>query len=101
MAFALQREGYEVLPATDAAEAELLLERGLPDLVVADMMLTGPSGFHVVRLVADRSEGRVPAIMISGNTSTAHRAYALASGAASFLPKPFALADLLGADHRL
>ena len=101
MAFALQREGYEVLAAADSAEAELLLERGLPDLVVADMMLPGPSGFYVVRLVADRSEGRVPAIMISGNTSTAHRDYALAAGADSFLAKPFALADLLGAVHQL
>lgn len=96
MAFALRRRGYEVLTAVDAHEADDLLARGLPDLLVVDMLLPGPSGFQVVRSVRERSDERVPVLMASGNSSSAHRNYAYAAGVDAFLAKPFALAELVG-----
>lgn len=94
MATVLRRRGYEVIDAANAAEAEDVLARGLPDLLVAAMMLPGRSGFQVVRLVRERSDGRVPVVMVSGIASPAHRDYAYASGVDAFLAKPFSAADL-------
>lgn len=101
MAFGLRRRGYEVYTAADVPEADDFLARGLPDLLVADMLLPGPSGFRVVQTVRERSEGRVPVVMVSAASSPAHRDYALASGVTVFLPKPFALAELTRVAERL
>ena len=91
---ALQRRGYRVHTAADAPAAEAALAGGLPDLLVAEMMLPGASGFQVVRLVAERSDGRVPVVMMSAAASPPHRDYAFAAGADVFLAKPFSLAEL-------
>ena len=91
----LHRSGYTVLPAADATEAESRLATGLPDLLLVDMLLPVRSGFQVLRLVKEQSDGRVPAIMVSGLTSPIHQQYAHAAGADRFLVKPFRLAQLL------
>ena len=101
MALELRRHGYVVHAAADAVEAEAALNRGLPDLVISDMILPGASGFRIVALVDSLSEGRVPVLMISANTSRAHRDYALEIGANRFLAKPFALSELVAAAETL
>jgi DNA-binding response OmpR family regulator len=100
-ALTLRRHGYRVVTAEDGKQAEQWLAADLPDLALVDMMIPGSSGFAVTHLIQERSDGHVPVIMMSGNTSPAHRDYAFASGADVFLPKPFALAALLDAAHRL
>ena len=95
MEHALERSGYDVRAVSDAREAETALNGGLPCLVITDMMLPGASGFSVIRSVVERSEGQVPVLMISGNSSSAHRDYALAAGANGFLAKPFDLDELI------
>lgn len=92
---ALERSGFAVQAVGDAFDAETALNSGLPCLVITDMMLPGASGFSIIRSVAERSEGQIPVLMISGNTSSAHRDYALAAGANGFLAKPFDLDDLI------
>lgn len=101
MALGLRRRGYEVQTAGDAVEAEDLLARGLPHLLVTDMMLPGRSGFQVARLVEERSDGRVPVVMVSANTSPAHRDYAFASGVDTFLAKPVSPVELAAAAEEL
>jgi DNA-binding response OmpR family regulator len=101
MAHSLRRRGYEVQTAGDAAAAEDLLARGLPHLLVTDMMLPGPSGFQVARLVAERSDGRVPVVMVSASTSPVHRDYAFASGVDTFLARPVSPVELAAAVEEL
>lgn len=101
MAELLRDTGYEVIVCADGVEAEAALLDELPDLVVIEMLLAGRSGFQVAQLVNERSDGRVPVVMTSWIGSPAHRDYALAAGAAAFLRKPFALADLAALAVRL
>ena len=100
MATTLMRRGFEVFTSADAIEAEEFLSRGLPDLLIADVMLPGASGFSIAELVVERSEGQVPVLMMSGNTGRAHREYALAAGAKGFLAKPFSMAELIAATEK-
>lgn len=92
---ALEQSGFAVRAVADAVDAEAALNSGLPCLVITDMMLPGASGFSIIRSVVERSEGQVPVLMISGNTSREHRDYALAAGANGFLAKPFDLDELI------
>ncbi len=92
---ALEGNGFAVRAVGDARDAETALNSGLPCLVITDMLLPGASGFSIIRSVAERSEGQIPVLMISGNTSREHRDYALAAGANGFLAKPFDLNELI------
>jgi len=99
--FALNHRGYHVIPALTGDLAAELLTRQLPDLAVLDMLLPGQSGFQLTRLVKERSEGRVPVVMMSDHPAPAHRDYAFAAGVDHFLEKWLAPARLLEVVERL
>jgi CheY-like chemotaxis protein len=83
--FALRSRGYHVLTATDGGRAVELLARHIPDAVVVNMFLPGQSGFQVARLVKERSDGRVPVLMLAAAAADAHADYALSLGIEGFL----------------
>ncbi len=68
------------------------------DLVVLDLMLPGMDGRQVLeRLVDERPEQRV--LVLSAVPEIGTRVAVLEAGAADFLPKPFAVAELLARVH--
>jgi two-component system OmpR family response regulator len=85
---ALRRRGYHVVVAADGGRAADLLVRYHPDAVVAGVLLPGSSGFQLARAAKERSDGRVPVVLLSPLASAAHRDYALALGVAEFLTGP-------------
>lgn len=94
---ALADRGHRVLSAADGTTAADLLGRMLPDVAVFDMLLAGQSGLQLAMLLKERSDGRVPVVMMSGHVSAALRDYALAAGVDRFFDKPFPLADVVEA----
>ncbi|HJZ57468.1 MAG TPA: response regulator transcription factor [Gemmataceae bacterium] len=101
IAFVLRCHGYTVVTSGDGVEAAELAGRESLDLAVIDMMLPGLSGFQLTQRVKEQSNGLVPVIMISGNSSAAHQDYAHASGVDLFLAKPFPLHALADAARAL
>jgi DNA-binding response OmpR family regulator len=91
----LQRQGYRVLSALDGDAATALMAEQFPDIAILDMMLPGQSGFQITLRIKEQSEGRAFVVMMSGNTSAAHRDYALSAGVDRFLAKPFTMAKFL------
>jgi DNA-binding response OmpR family regulator len=84
----LEREGYEVLEASDG---ETALEHGRNaglDLLVLDVMLPGRSGFDVLRAL--RSEGSsVGVLMLTARDDVIDRVAGLELGADDYVTKPF------------
>src|SRR5581483_741858 len=97
LGFALRRHGHHVLTATDGHRAAELMARGLPDVVVVEMLLPGQSGFQVAALAKAWSDGRVPVVMLAGIAADAQRDYALAVGADVFLARPVSPEEVFGA----
>lgn len=93
----LRRRGYRVLSAADGNDAVAAAKKQTPQIAVLDMMLPGQSGFQIAQQLKEMSNGRVFVVMMSGNSSSAHRDYAFASGVDRFLAKPFATSKLLEA----
>ena len=87
---ALEREGYRVQRAYSGTEAVLLLEHGLPDLVLPDLMLPGLSGEELL----PRLQG-VPVIVVSAKAGVDDKVDLLLGGAADYVTKPFELRELL------
>jgi DNA-binding response OmpR family regulator len=96
LGFALRRRGYHVLTARDGDRAAELLARQLPDVVVSNLMLPGPSGFQLAQLAKERSDGRTRVVLLS-RLAGALRDYALALGADRYLTLPLAPAGVVAA----
>ena len=95
---ALREVGHEVHAVADAesAIAQLLSKR--PDLFLLDINLPGMHGIALAqKLKANRGTQAVPVVMLSGRTDPRDKVAAYASGALTYLEKPFKKADLLDA----
>jgi DNA-binding response OmpR family regulator len=91
--YALTKEGYEVLEASDGHDALHLARTRSPDLVLLDIMLPGMSGFEVCRIL--REESSVPILMLSARTDEPDRVVGLDLGADDYITKPFSLREVL------
>ena len=64
------------------------------DVVVLDVMIPGPDGLSVLRKVRDRGLG-TPVLLLSARGEVNERVEGLRAGADDYLPKPFALDELI------
>ena len=92
---ALELEGYDVELAVDGADALHRLEaNGQPDAVILDVLMPGVDGLEVCRRIRGKGNG-VPVLMLTARTEVESRVAGLDAGADDYLPKPFALEELL------
>jgi DNA-binding response OmpR family regulator len=91
---ALAAEGLGVDSAYDGARALELARTRKYELVVLDLLLPGLDGVSVLRgMIESRPEQRV--LVLSAVSDVESKVRCLELGAADYLPKPFALAELL------
>ncbi len=88
----LQREGHQTLEAADGEIARTMLEAGMPDLVVLDVMLPGADGLDLCRWIRSRSE--LPVILLTARGEEADRIVGLELGADDYVTKPFSPREL-------
>lgn len=87
-------EGYAVRSAADGVAALTAVASARPDAVVLDLQMPQVDGLEVCRRL--RSEGcDVPVLMLTARDTTPDRVTGLDAGADDYLPKPFALEELL------
>jgi len=87
-------EGYEVSVESRGDRAVAVARDLRPDLVVLDVMLPGRSGLDVLRDL--RGAGNtVPILMLTAKGEMVDRVVGLELGADDYLPKPFAVRELL------
>jgi two-component system, OmpR family, response regulator MprA len=92
---ALELEGYDVELADDGEAAlERLEGTALADAVILDVLMPGIDGLEVCRRLRARDNG-VPVLMLTARAEVDSRVAGLDAGADDYLPKPFALAELL------
>jgi two-component system, OmpR family, response regulator MprA len=92
---ALELEGYAVELASDGEQALRRLEEPASiDAAILDVLMPGIDGLEVCRRL--RGEGNaVPVLMLTARAEIDSRVAGLDAGADDYLPKPFALAELL------
>ena len=90
----LRFNGYEVLTANDGLEAVETVRAENPELVILDVMMPNMDGLEVCRTL--RSEGwDRPILVLTARDGVSDRVSGLDAGADDYLPKPFALEELL------
>lgn len=91
----LEKEGYQVLVASDGEEALVSVDEKLPDLIVLDWMLPKISGIEVCRRLRQRPESRnVPIIMLTARGEESDRIRGLDTGADDYVVKPVSMSEL-------
>lgn len=93
----LKFKGYRVVTARNGLEALDIIQKELPALIVADILMPKMDGFSLVhRLRIDPATRGIPVIFLSATYVTPEdKAFALSLGATRFMEKPVDLAKFL------
>ena len=92
----LRHAGYEVTLAGNAEQAQLEVDRVLPDLVVLDWMLPGQTGLALARQWRGATRTReLPIILLTARAEEVDKVSGLDAGADDYLTKPFSTNELL------
>ncbi|MES2597958.1 MAG: response regulator transcription factor [Verrucomicrobiota bacterium] len=91
---ALSQNGFEVTTVGDGEEGLQLAVREAFDALLVDIMLPRRDGLSLVRELR-RQGSATPVIMISARGEVEQRVEGLNAGADDYLPKPFAMSELM------
>ncbi|MCB9441920.1 MAG: response regulator transcription factor [Mycolicibacterium sp.] len=90
----LSFNGYNVLLAEDGVEALDVITNDRPDAVILDVMMPRLDGLEVCRRLRSTGDD-LPVLVLTARDSVSERVAGLDAGADDYLPKPFALEELL------
>lgn len=88
----LERDGYDVLEASNGLDGLQLARMGI-DLLILDLMMPGLDGFEVARTL--RASSAVPILMLSARGEEVDRVTGLEVGADDYLAKPCSPRELM------
>jgi two-component system, OmpR family, response regulator len=92
----LEKNGMRVSLAANGRQMRAVLEQtGAPDLIVLDLMLPGEDGLELCRELRAGKYRTAPILMLTARNEEADRILGLEMGADDYLPKPFAVRELL------
>ncbi|WP_405375451.1 MULTISPECIES: response regulator transcription factor [unclassified Microbacterium] len=91
---AVRAEGFEPVGVEDGPEALEIALQGDVDVIVLDVGLPTMDGFEVLRTLR-ASGSTTPVIMLTARSGTADTIEGLDAGASDYVPKPFAVAELM------
>ena len=89
----LERDGYEVISASDGEEAIHKWKKEQPDLIVLDLMMPLKDGMETAEEI--RAVDDVPIIMLTALGQERDRLLGLTVGADDYLTKPFSPRELV------
>ena len=90
----LSFNGYDIAIAEDGEQALDVIEKEQPDLVILDVMMPKMDGLEVCRHLRSHGDDR-PILVLTARDGVSDRVAGLDAGADDYLPKPFALEELL------
>ncbi len=94
----LREAGYTVTAVEDAESAMAQLLAARPDLFLLDINLPGMNGIALTQKLQEaRGTRQTPVVILSVRTAPHDKVAAYASGAVTYLEKPFKKQDLLDA----
>ncbi|MDO9027777.1 MAG: sigma-54 dependent transcriptional regulator [Candidatus Roizmanbacteria bacterium] len=94
LAYALEKEGYEVTGATDGAIALKEIEKESFDILLADIKMPAMDGLTLLAKVKDKYPD-IAVIIITGFGSIESAVNAMKKGASDYITKPFNIDELI------
>lgn len=96
IAFTLRFAGFDVLLATNGAEAVEVAEAEKPDLILLDVRMPRMSGYEACRRLKENPQtASLPVVFLSAKGQDSEIQQGLDSGAEEYILKPFAPDELI------
>lgn len=96
----LTARGYEVVIATSGAETLAKAESERPDLILLDVVMPGPDGYEVTKILKSNAELRyIPIVLLTGKDALKDIIYGLDQGADDYVCKPYDAQELIARVH--
>jgi two-component system, cell cycle response regulator DivK len=87
--FILQKNGHEVVQASNGESGITRAAQELPDLILLDIQLPGMDGYAVAEVLrSNPAIAHIPIIAVTSYAMTGDRERILASGCTSYIEKP-------------
>ena len=87
---------YDVLKASNGAEALDTARLKKPDLILMDIMMPSMDGYSACHAIKkDEATAKIPVVMVTAVGQELNRMFAKQMGADGYITKPFQLKDLL------
>jgi DNA-binding response OmpR family regulator len=99
--FVLSRNGWRVDTHSNGHDANDVIRKKQPDIIILDVMLPGKSGFDILKELRQLDELSTPVLMLTARGQNKDREMAQTLGVSQFMTKPFANSDLLDALEKL
>ena len=94
--FNLKLENVECIKAYDGEQGLFMAKQTKPDVILLDIMLPKMNGYEIARaLRADESCKDIPIVMLTARTQQSDIALGKEVGADEYVPKPFAMDELV------
>ena len=94
--FNVRQAGFDVLTATDGAEALKKARANLPHLILLDLMLPEIDGLEVCKMLRrDPATASIPIVMVTAKAAEIDRILGLELGADDYITKPFSPRELV------
>lgn len=91
--FNLKKEGYQVITASDGAEAIAKNYEENPDLILLDIMMPKVDGYEACKKI--REKCNTPIIMLTARAEEVDKVLGLELGADDYVTKPFGVRELM------
>jgi DNA-binding response OmpR family regulator len=93
--WALKEEGYHTLIASSVKEAQKIITRIKPDLILLDLFMPNISGYDFLKMKSELNIEEVPIIVVSAYDDQESIKQTRDLGANEFIPKPFNLKQIV------
>ncbi|MFV2060470.1 MAG: PleD family two-component system response regulator [Gammaproteobacteria bacterium] len=85
----LDKNGIEVITASNGEEGVESASREMPDLILMDVVMPGLNGFQATRAITkDPKTQHIPIIIVSTKDQETDRVWGLRQGAKDYITKP-------------
>jgi len=92
----LQKEGYKISAAKEGMQALAIAAKGIPDLILLDVMMPEADGFEICQRLKDNPVTKdIPIIFLTAMDQVKDMVKGFQAGAADYITKPFNTVELL------
>jgi CheY-like chemotaxis protein/anti-sigma regulatory factor (Ser/Thr protein kinase) len=94
----LEKEGYEIISATDGKTGIVLANQEIPDLIICDIMMPLMNGYQVMSIIHENTRtNTIPFIFLTAKTDPKDFRQGMQLGADDYITKPFDSKQLIKA----
>lgn len=85
----LEKNGHQVITASNGEEGVATAKAEIPDLVLMDIVMPGLNGFQATRQLSKAQEtSHIPVIIVTTKDQETDRVWGMRQGASAYLTKP-------------